>query len=237
MLKKIVLSIVAMALLLGIESLIAQERKGKPEEKQKQKAQAKQLHEQQLCKKAGRKREEGEIIEQRPPVFGPMQNWPIIRERFNIWFNKLTKAYHENDREKIGQLLRRMQQFRQRLRKGRGALGEHRRDFLIRPGIGRGQAGTGRGRPWQFRGDLGRWGRAFPRRGMRRCGRGFQRRGVGQRGQGMPLMPSEAAPSEGMCRPEIAIPPRDMGKPGPYLRRRGINTPRWDDVPGSEWNW
>ena len=81
MLKKIVLSIVAMALLLGIESLIAQERKGKPEEKQKQKAQAKQLHEQQLCKKAGRKREEGEIIEQRPPVFGPMQNWPIIRER------------------------------------------------------------------------------------------------------------------------------------------------------------
>ena len=238
MLKKIALAIVAMALLLGTENLIAHEGKGKPKEKQKhmqkQKAQAKQFHKQQPGKKAGRKCTEGEIFEQQGPVFGQMHNRPMMGKRFDKWFNQLTKAYHENDREKMGQLLRKMRQLRQRRRAERDALGEHRRYFPSEPGFGRGRGGIGRGRPWRFRGDLGRCGRDFPHRGMMRWGRGFQRRGVGRRGHGMPY---EAVPPEGMCRPEMGFPPRDMGESGHKFRHRGMNAPRWDDVPSSEWDW
>jgi len=239
MLKKIALAIVAMALLLGTENLIAQEREGKPKEKQKcmqkQKTQAKQFHKQQPGKKAGRKWVEGGIVEQRGPGFGQMHNRPMMGKRFDKWFNQLTKAYHENDREKMGQLLRKMRQLRQRRREERDTLGGHRRDFLSRPGIGRGRGGIGRGRPRRFRGDSGRCGRDFPHRGgMMRWGRGFQRRGVCQRGHGMPY---EAMPPEGMCRPEMGFSPRDMGEYGHKFRRRGMNAPRWDDVRSSEWDW
>jgi len=201
--KKIVLTIVAMVILLGTENLIAQEREGKPKEKQKhmqkQKAQAKQFHKQQPGRKAGRKWVEGRIIEQRGPGAGQMYNRPMMGKRFDKWFNQLTKAYHENDREKMGQLLRKMRQLRQRRREGRDTPGGHRRDFLSRPDIGR-----GRGRHRQFCPDSDRWGRDFPHRGsMRKWGRGFQH----------------------------------MGRPGPGFRRRGMNAPRWDDVPSSEWGW
>ncbi len=38
---------------------------------------------------------------------------------FDNWFNKLTRAYEQNDRERMGRLLERMGRYRQRIRKGK----------------------------------------------------------------------------------------------------------------------
>jgi len=46
------------------------------------------------------------------PQVGPQARLPILNE----WFEQLKQAYRENDREKMGQLLRKMEQFRNRTR-------------------------------------------------------------------------------------------------------------------------
>ena len=97
MLKKMMLSVVAVALLAGAGSSLAQEGYGNPEEMRIRK---------------GRHNRQG----LRPGQQG--------RDR---WLAALTNAYRENDREKMGELLRNM---------------NHRR---------REQRGKAEGRPWQLR--------------------------------------------------------------------------------------
>ena len=91
MLKRSVLGVVVLALLAGTGILIAQEDEDTPKAEQKQESCAKQKR----------------------PGFRRGQERPI-EERFNKWFNSLTKAYEENDREKMGQLLKKMEQRRQK---------------------------------------------------------------------------------------------------------------------------
>ncbi len=82
------------------------------------------------------------------------QNLPM-QQMFGRWLDELTKAYRDNDRKKMGQLLRKMQQARATA----------------------GQRGPG----FQSRG-MGGWGRDFQGRGMMgRGGRGFQDRRMGRR--------------------------------------------------------
>ena len=54
------------------------------------------------------------------------------REDFDEWLNEITKAYQENDMEKMGQLLEKMQQTRQKLRERRRALLEQRQNLRTR---------------------------------------------------------------------------------------------------------
>ena len=210
--KKIMLGIVAVILLVGAEHLIAQERKGRPKAEPKQKGQVEQLRRQRAGEEAGRGRVEGmqqrrrlravreaepERVKalqqkaQRPGQDRPMQ------EGSGRLLDELTKAYRENDREKMGQLIRKMNQLRQKMQKARAALGERMRDFRGRPEAARPSAkkeqserrkaaskDTDRPGPPMLRRGMGRRGQGMQGRGMSRWGRGYQRGDIGGWGQG-----------------------------------------------------
>lgn len=207
MLKKIILGIVALLLLVGAENLLATEKKDKPKAKQKQeqvqKGQKKQTSKAKTeAKKARAKKAKAAAVARKrmearrgkPQQFRPSQVRPM-QEGSGRLLDELTKAYRENDREKMGQLIRKMHQFRQKVRKARSAPVEARRDFPGRPRLdvppseevvrpmppGRGMRGWGRG--FQGRG-MGGWGRGFQGRGMGGWGRGFRGRGMGGWGRG-----------------------------------------------------
>ena len=167
MLKRIVLGIVVLALLAGTGVLIAQEDEDTPKAEQKQESCAKQ-------KRLG------------------FQHWRErpIEKRFNKWFNNLRKAYEENDREKMGQLLKKMEQRRQKRQERREARCERRRNFRKRPIAGRGRIG-------RFHAAPRRWCGGFRRRDMGSWGPGVLRRDIHSRGMG---------------RPGPSLPPRDMGR-------------------------
>ena len=185
--KKVIFGIVAAVLLLGAENLFAQEREADERVERRALRRAERAE-----REAGHKRMQG--MQQKHRGFRPMQ------EGFDRWFNQLTKAYHQNDREKMGQLLRNMHQFRERQTKEKDAVGECRQDFRGRDEAGKGRHGqfhggpcrhgqglqhTGMGRPdpdMPHRG-MGRPDPDMPHRGMGRRGRGFQRRGMGRRQQ------------------------------------------------------
>ncbi len=234
MLKKIVLSIAAIVVLIGAENLIAQERRGSPKAKPKQKQvlrgrqrasreavreRADQVQQQRARREARRKRMEN--LRDKPQPIRPGQDQPGLPQggvsaqpgqMFGRWLNELTEAYRANDREKMGQLLRKMHQLRQEWREIRG------RGFQ-----GRGIRRWGRG--WQGRG-IGRRGQIFQGRGMLgRWGRGFQGRGIGRPGPGMPpppLMEKPPMPPEDVDRPSPPMPPEDIRKPGPDMPPRGM---------------
>ena len=210
MLKKIMLGIVAVIVLAGVGNLAAKEDLEKSGGKQK--GRAKKLQQQGM--------------EQRYKGLRPGQ------QMFNRWFNALIKAHREDDRETMGQLLRKMNQFRQRMQKGRDALGERMRTFRGWHGAVRGQAGrfhddSGKWGRRFLRGGMGRWGRRFPcrsmggrswkfrRRGICRPSHGMQRRCTGRWGQGFPSRGmgrwGQSIQRGGMSRPEPGIPCRVMG--------------------------
>jgi hypothetical protein len=127
-----------------------------------------------------------------PPA--PLPERPAVR-MFNRWLDELTKAYQENDREKMGQLIKRMHQFRQN-----------------RPAFGWGRAAPGGPLPGRARGrpDIEegppRMGRF---RGPQEGWRGFQPR----MGRQCPCMP----PPESMEGPPPVMPDEYMDRPGPDL--------------------
>ena len=148
MLKKAMLGILAVALLAGTENLFAQGRKGRPTARQKQK----QVEE-------GRQQRKG---------LRPRQ------QQFDKWLTALTKAYRENDSEKMGQLLRNMNQRRQKRQKETDAPGKRGQHF-------RHEGWEVRGRPEQLRERKdGRRGHREDLRGWH--GRGFEHEGKGRRG-------------------------------------------------------
>ena len=226
MLKKIILGIVALLLLVGAENLLAMEKKDRPKAEQEQKGPVEQLRRQRAGEEAGRRDVEGmqqrrrqravseaepervKALQQKPQQLRPGQVRPM-QEGSGRLLDELTKAYRENDREKMGQLIRKMHQLRQKVRKAMGVPGEAGRDFRGRPRLdvppseevvrpmppvrgmgdwGRGFQGRGMGRRGQgFQGrGMGGWGRGFQGRGMGGPGRGFRGRGMGGRGRGFP---------------------------------------------------
>ncbi|MHC4172153.1 MAG: hypothetical protein ACYST5_04330 [Planctomycetota bacterium] len=262
MLKKTMLSIIATIVLIGAANLIAQERKDRPEARarQRQKGWAEQPRRQRAGREAVRehteqvqqqratqeaRRKRTENLRGKPQPVRPGQNQAGFpqggipaqpRQMFGGCLDELTKAYRANDREKMGQLLRKMHQLRQEWQeirgrgfKGRG-IGRSGRGWQGRD-IGRkGQSFQGRGmtgewgrgfqgrdiggwgRGWQGR-DIGRRGQSLQDRGMAGgWGRGFQGRGIGRSGPGMPPPPV-------MEKPE---PPEDVDRPNPPMPRRGM---------------
>ncbi len=227
------LSIAATVMLTGAANLIAQERRDRPEARprQRQKSQAeqprrqraggealhehtKQMQQQRATKEARRKRMEN--LRGKPQPARPGQGQPAQPgQMFGRWLDELIKAYRANDREKMGQLLKKMHQLRREWQeiRGRGFQGRGIRRW------GRGWQGRGidrRGQSFQGRGMIGGWGRGFQGRGMLgRWGRGFQGRGIGRPGPGM-------RPPAFMEKPEPPMPPEDVDRPSPPMPRRGM---------------
>ena len=229
MLKKIVLSVAATAVLIGAANLIAQERRYRPQARPRQRAggealreHTKQMQQQRATKEARRKRMEN--LHGKPQPARPGQNQPGFPQggvpaqpgqMFSRWLDELIKAYRANDREKMGQLLRKMHQLRRERQeiRGRGFQGRGIRRW------GRGWQGRGidrRGQSFQGRGMTGGWGRGFQGRGMLgRWDRGFQGRGIGRPDPGMPPPPL-------MEKPGPPMPPEDVDRPSPPMPRRGM---------------
>ena len=127
MLKKIIISVMAVVLLTGSENVFANETNAA----------------------AG--------VEQEKQVLQSGVKRPRQQE-FDRYFNALTKAYRENDREKMGQMLRKMNQFRQNQQKAKVVPGMRGQDLPKRRGRGmgwqgRGRGGRGQGMVWQDRGN------------------------------------------------------------------------------------
>ncbi|MHC4394585.1 MAG: hypothetical protein ACYS1A_02925 [Planctomycetota bacterium] len=168
MLKKIILSVMMTVLLAGSESIFAKENNVEAGTRQEQRTKA--------VKKAGPKR-----------VSGARQGWQGSRpggkrpgqQEFDRYFNTLIKAYRENNREKMGQMLRKMNQFRQKQRGARVVSGRDRQELPKRGGPGKRQ-------PGRFHGNLDKRGSGFQHRGMGRQRAGFGHRDMGRRrGRGM----------------------------------------------------
>ncbi len=214
MLKKTMLGIVALILLVGAENLLAQERRGRPKAEQEQKGPVEQLRRQRAGEEAGRRDVEGmqqrrrqrvvrkakpervKALQQKPQQLRPGQVRPM-QEGSGRLLDELTKAYRENDREKMGQLIRKMHQLRQRVRQGRAAAAEGGRALRDMPSPamppeGRRPRTVEKPRPptdedWprmQPPEDVDVVRPLMPGRGMRGWGQGFQGRGMGGRGQG-----------------------------------------------------
>ncbi len=253
MLKKIMLSVVVTAVLIGVSNLIAQERRDRPEARarQRQKDQAEQPRRQRAGGEAVREhseqeqqqraikesRRDRESLRDEPQPVRPRQNQLAQpRQMFGRWLDELTKAYRADDRETMGQLLRKMHQLRQERQRvrdrgfqGRGMIGRwgrglQRRDFT-RPGLGMPQP------PFMEKPeppkDVDRPSPPMPPRGMGGWGRGFRGRGMGRSGPSMPPPPfmEKPEPDEDVDRPSPPMPPRGMGGWGRGFQRRGMG--RW----------
>jgi len=180
MLKKITLIAAAAALLIGAEILAAQQDEGgnpQPEPKHTQK-----------CPK-----------NQKGQGFGP--------QMFGKWLDALAKAHQENDMEKMGKLIKKMQQARQKMQKAKETVGPRHRGF--REGC------HGRIRRGQFRNKSGWY---VPQARMRRLGPGSHHRGFGRGGRRM-QRPSADRWEQGFGQ-------RGLGGKGPGMRRRGWG--RWN---------
>ena len=207
MLKKTMLGIVAVILLVGADNLLAMEKEDSPKEKQmlmqktrRQAAERAERAEREVGRRRGGMRQRDQGLQQ------PRQNQPA-QQMASKWLDELTKAYKENDREKIGQLIRKMHQLRQRVRQGRAAAAESRRAPRDMPSpamppegrrpriVEKSRPRTDEDRPRiQLPEDvvrpltpsrgMGGWGRGFQGRGMGGWGRGLRGRGMGGWGRG-----------------------------------------------------
>jgi len=232
MLKKIMLGIVATVMLIGAENLNSQETQDRPKEepkqeqspqgRQRQKDRVQQFRRQRADREAAREDMENLRDEPRPyekergeaePIRPEQEQIAQPGQMFGRLLDELTKAYREDNREKMGQLLRKMNQLRQKWQmvKGRGFQGRGMVGGLGRGLRCRGMTG-GWGQGFQGRGMIGGWGRGFQGRGMGGWGWGLRGRGFNRQGPDIPQPPFMEKPKldEDVDRPGPPMPPRDM---------------------------
>ncbi|MHC4265088.1 MAG: hypothetical protein ACYSUK_04050 [Planctomycetota bacterium] len=129
MIKKIMIAVIVAVLCLGVGILIAQEDLEKPGVQRQQQKQVQQKRRQGSgaqkapAGKARQARQEaGTQAGSRAQGQKPEANHPAGQQlsrvqMFQRWFGGLKKAYRENDRKKLGQLIRTMEQQQQQMRK------------------------------------------------------------------------------------------------------------------------
>jgi hypothetical protein len=225
MCKKITLIIAAVALLIGVQSLIAQERDAdRPRE-----SGLREPAEKGDIEPGRRERvRPGDQPEPEPPMvmegrrqpaapMAPAKTGPV-QEEFGKWLDELTKAYRADDREKVGEIIRQMQQLRQRMQTPGKVFAEPPRDYPPSPKLKKLPAGPEKKAPkpdkkfpeptkespqvWkdqqgQFPGGPAGWGVCplcgrCPRCGAmggQRMGMGFQQGGFGRFHPEGPLPP------------------------------------------------
>lgn len=124
-------------------------RRQRPAKEAAKKAKAEKARAAKARAAAARKR--SEQVRDKAPQPRPGANRPA-QQMFGKWLDELTEAYRENNREKMGQLIRKMHQIRQRMRQGPAATAGRGRVFQGRDipmqnkGIGQGSPGLRR--PW-----------------------------------------------------------------------------------------
>ena len=169
MFRKIILTLMILAVFVSVELVFAQEEEVGAERQQMRRGQERQFEQDRPVKRSGR------------GVGQMRQKQRILAAYLDRWLGGLTRAYHERDHEKMGQLLRRINQARQKVQQ-RGqqfVLGEKG----FRKGRGAGQGGMRRGKVGRkgLRADrMERFSLPMGERGP--LGKG--RRGVGRGGQG-----------------------------------------------------
>jgi len=185
------LGILAVALLAGTGNLWAQRKKGRP--------------------KADQRRKQVEEGPQKQKGLRPAQR------RFDGWLAALTKAYRENDGEKMGQLLRNMNQRRRRQRAQKGKVeGRPERWRERKEGRrwhGRGSPAGGQGFEWEGK---GRGGGAFRREGRGKHFRDRAFRGEGRRKH------AKAFRGKGWRKHAKGFRGEDVGRCCPRFRGRGM---------------
>ena len=183
MLRKIVLAVTAMVVLAGATAIFAQEEQVGAKEQQMRRGQARRLEQDRPIDRPGRR------------GMGPMsQERGALAEGLDRWLGELTKAYRLKDNERVGQLLRRMNQARQKVQQRGEQSGPSEKGFRNGQGAGKGrmqkgkagQAGLRAGRMERFVPPMGGRGPAArPRRGGgQRMGR-RQGGAKGRLGRGM----------------------------------------------------
>lgn len=233
--KKILLGIVVVILLVGADNLLAMEKEDRPKEKQMQKTRRQAAERAERSEREVGRRREG--IRQRDQGLQQFRQNQPVQQMAGRWLDELTKAYQENDREKMGQLIRKMHQLRQRVRQGRAAAAERVRALRETPGpaippegrrprtVEKPRPRTDEDRPrMQPPKDvvrpltpgrsMGGWGQGFQGRGMGGWGRGLRGRGMGGWGRG--------PRGRGMGGWGRGLQGRGMGGWGRGLRGRGM---------------
>lgn len=256
MCKKITLIIAVVALLIGVQSLIAQERDADRPRESGLRDPARPAERQPVMREPveggdmerGRREraERGDQPEPGPPVavegrrrpappMAPAKTGPV-REDLGECLDELTRAYRANDREKMGEIIRQMQQLRQQQMPGK-VFGQRGQDFDQGPKVEKGRPGVEKKAPkpaektpqpakkppqvWKdqqggFPGGQAGWG-VCPWCG--RCplcgamagqGKGFQQRGFGRFRPEGPLPPLMDRP----VAPAPLQPPRDPARRG-----------------------
>jgi len=134
--KKLILTILAVLLFAGIEFLNAQETPKRPQVLKHQQKQVQRKHTQKAGKqkvsqkegkrKTGRSRQKAATVRpkrgQAIKIQKTRTNRPAVRktnqaQTYQRWFGGLKKAYRENDRKKMGRLIRIMEQRQKQIRK------------------------------------------------------------------------------------------------------------------------
>lgn len=185
MFKKIILSVFILALLVSVGLVFAQEEEEVGEGRQLRRGQARRLEQDRFAGRPGKKGVGPMVREQGALVAG-----------LDRWLEELTEAYRLKDDERMGQLLRRMNQARQKVQDRGGRFGQGLGQGMMR-GSRLGRVGPRAGRMERFVPPMRGRGigpAARPRRGGgqgmgRRQGRGIGGAGGGLnrgvRGQGL----------------------------------------------------
>ena len=266
MCKKIALSIVAVVLLIGTQSLIAQERDADRPRGDEVRDRDRPAERQAVIRDRGERAERGQAEQgererarrgdqpvPEPPMRMEGRRQPALpaeplgielgQKDLGRWLDALTTAYRQNDREKMGEIIRQMHQLRQQWQARGKVSPEPPRGYLqvpkkvekLRPGAEKKAPKLAEKAPraakkhpqawkgWQgrFRAGPPEWGRRYwrgwcPRWGaMAGQGGAFQRRGFGWwRQQGpQPTLRD---------RPAAPAPPQDVPAPMSPERPRGF---------------
>jgi hypothetical protein len=190
MFKKIILAIMVFAVLVSVGLVFAQEEETDGRERQMGRGQGRRLE------------QDGPLDRPVRRGSGPMnRRQGALATGLDRWLGELTEAYRMKDHEKMGQLLRRMNQARQKVQQRGEQYGPSEKGFRKGRGSGQGrmrrgktgQAGLRAGRmerfapPMRGRGPAGRPRRvdSGQRMGRRQAGTmGRPGRGMGRGGQG-----------------------------------------------------
>jgi hypothetical protein len=224
MLKKLMLAAVAVVVLTGAELLLAEEKTEVPQVRRRQIRRLEVVPEQprrqrteqgvllrsveatqqRRRQRTGTDAERGpmEIARDKPQPIRPGENRPA-QQMFGRWLDELINAYRENDREKMGQLLRKMNQVRSRWQKRLEALGATGRRGLALRERAEKRRGEGERQPGQFR-----WGRGWRNRSMGRWGMGLRGRRMMMRLRGRMAGPGRGLRPRGVSglRPNMLRP-------------------------------
>jgi len=281
MCKKITLVIAAVALLIGVQSLIAQERDAdrpregelrdppRPAERQAVIGERGEGVERGDIERGRRERaERGDQPRPEPPMgmedtrrpappMAPAKTGPV-QEDFGRWMDELTKAYRANDREKMGEIIRQMQQLRRQRQTPGKVVGKGGQDFdrgpkveaeKVRPGAEKKapklvekatqrakkspQAWNWKDQQGGFPGGQAGWDRCPWCSRCPRCG-AMAGQGMAFQQRGFGWQRPEGPPPPVMDKQAPPMAPRDVTGPEPLRMRRGMGGWWRPDVPGPE---